>query len=332
MATDEQQNALLNNSQQDITSNAAVETGSVATGQSRRQCSRGFLWTGVSVLAAVLIAGQVVSVMYLLKQQDKISDLQKTTSRIESKYSASRSPSRPKTMMHLRPMMMDLPIAYIDPSAVKPKAPEPTPAKPKTLQEQVWDLLKKENTTKEIPELNNTFSANLNTLRETMKESDWQDFEAWLRNWLLFQLVQEEEEKATTTVAPRTQPQPQPKGRRIFSSMALSPMLVDQPITSDRSKHAKAADVVPKSEVREEDTECEKRHKEIKVVPGVYRPSCDEMGNYKAKQCWPSTGYCWCMFLNGTEVPGTRTRHPLDSCENYRQAEEPNISGVGAMN
>ncbi|GCC16578.1 hypothetical protein chiPu_0020342 [Chiloscyllium punctatum] len=296
MSADEQQNALLNNSQQDIASHSNVEASATVTGRSSRTCSKSVLWVGVTVLAAMLIAGQVVSVMFLLKQQEKITHLQQSTNRIEQKYASSRNPIRPKPMIHFRPMMMDMPIAYIDPNAEQPKAPKPTPAKPLTVLEQVQELLKKDNITKEIPEFNSTFSANLDLLRDSMTESEWQDFEGWLRNWLLFQLVQEKKPVPTTS-APHHEPMPEPE---------------------------------PQPSVLSTDTECQRRHKDP-VVPGAFRPSCDEMGNYESKQCWPSTGYCWCCYPNGTEILGTASRENL-TCESFRKSDDLNMSGLAAMN
>ncbi|XP_038652158.1 H-2 class II histocompatibility antigen gamma chain-like isoform X2 [Scyliorhinus canicula] len=309
MSADEQQNALLNNSQQDIASHANVEARTTVTGQSNK-CSRSLLWGGVTVLAAMLIAGQVVSVMFLLKQQDKITHLQKTTDRIENKYSSSRNPVRPKQMM-IRPMMMDLPIAYIDPKMEHPKAPKTTPAKPMTLLEQVQEQLKKENTTQMIPEFNSTFSTNLNLLKESMPESDWQNFETWLQNWLLFQLIQEKKTAPTTSPPqPAPEPKPQPSGRKIYSSIAMRPMMVDMPVAADAK--AKSPKVVPAAKVLKADTDCERRRTKARIIPGAFLPNCDEMGNYEVKQCWPSTGFCWCVYLNGTKIEGTDSRHQLN--------------------
>ncbi|XP_072446420.1 CD74 molecule, major histocompatibility complex, class II invariant chain b isoform X1 [Chiloscyllium punctatum] len=324
MSADEQQNALLNNSQQDIASHSNVEASATVTGRSSRTCSKSVLWVGVTVLAAMLIAGQVVSVMFLLKQQDKITHLQQSTNRIEQKYASSRNPIRPKPMIHFRPMMMDMPIAYIDPNAEQPKAPKPTPAKPLTVLEQVQELLKKDNITKEIPEFNSTFSANLDLLRDSMTESEWQDFEGWLRNWLLFQLVQEKKPVPTTSAPhhePMPEPEPQPSGQKIYSSFVMKPMMVSLP-ESDKAPEAKI--------VLSTDTECQRRHKDP-VVPGAFRPSCDEMGNYESKQCWPSTGYCWCCYPNGTEILGTASRENL-TCESFRKSDDLNMSGLAAMN
>ncbi|XP_017340443.1 CD74 molecule, major histocompatibility complex, class II invariant chain a isoform X1 [Ictalurus punctatus] len=48
------------------------------------------------------------------------------------------------------------------------------------------------------------------------------------------------------------------------------------------------------------------------VKPGFFEPQCDEEGHFKPKQCWHSTGYCWCVDKNGKEIPGTLTRGPLE--------------------
>ncbi|KAG8579508.1 hypothetical protein GDO81_010918 [Engystomops pustulosus] len=58
-------------------------------------------------------------------------------------------------------------------------------------------------------------------------------------------------------------------------------------------------------------TNCQMRS-QIHHLPGAFKPQCDEDGNYKSKQCWRSTGFCWCVYKNGTEVESTRTRAPLD--------------------
>ncbi|XP_072001682.1 HLA class II histocompatibility antigen gamma chain isoform X3 [Engystomops pustulosus] len=58
-------------------------------------------------------------------------------------------------------------------------------------------------------------------------------------------------------------------------------------------------------------TDCQMRN-QIHHLPGAFKPQCDDDGNYKSKQCWRSTGFCWCVYKNGTEVQRTRTRAPLD--------------------
>lgn len=56
-------------------------------------------------------------------------------------------------------------------------------------------------------------------------------------------------------------------------------------------------------------TKCQEEVSHIPAVhPGAFRPKCDENGNYMPLQCYGSTGYCWCVFPNGTEVPRTKSR------------------------
>ena len=39
---------------------------------------------------------------------------------------------------------------------------------------------------------------------------------------------------------------------------------------------------------------------------GAYIPQCTETGEFVAKQCHGSTGYCWCVDEEGEELEGTR--------------------------
>ncbi|XP_026225559.1 ladderlectin [Anabas testudineus] len=41
---------------------------------------------------------------------------------------------------------------------------------------------------------------------------------------------------------------------------------------------------------------------------GAFCPQCDADGYFLPKQCWGSTGYCWCVdTMTGCEIPNTRT-------------------------
>ncbi|XP_032885629.1 HLA class II histocompatibility antigen gamma chain isoform X2 [Amblyraja radiata] len=323
MSANEQQNSLLRDSQQDIASNSDVEvrgaTPAAVPVHRGLSWGRGLLYAGVSILVAMLIAGQVVGIMFLMKQQDKIDGLQKTTRRIESKYSASRGPFRPKPIMHLRPMMMDLPISYINPNvdAPKPTTPQST-TPPMTLMEQVHQLLKDGNRTEGIPGMIGSFSDNLQLLKKNLNESDWEDFESWLQNWFLFQLVQPEK-KTAPTQAPQVLPRHEmpSRGRKIISSMVMSPLLNIPSLGDSASKQSDLAEVVPRKRVFHAETECERLERVAEIKPGAFHPSCDKDGNYEPKQCWPSTGYCWCSYPNGTKIEETATRKQLDNCQTF---------------
>jgi len=41
--------------------------------------------------------------------------------------------------------------------------------------------------------------------------------------------------------------------------------------------------------------------------PGAYVPQCDAIGNFLPLQLHGSTGNSWCVTVDGTEIPGTRT-------------------------
>ncbi|XP_078349655.1 thyroglobulin-like isoform X1 [Oculina patagonica] len=41
---------------------------------------------------------------------------------------------------------------------------------------------------------------------------------------------------------------------------------------------------------------------------GRFVPKCEVDGSYSKIQCWPSTGYCWCVDNDGAELQGTRVR------------------------
>ncbi|XP_074480288.1 ladderlectin-like [Sebastes fasciatus] len=44
----------------------------------------------------------------------------------------------------------------------------------------------------------------------------------------------------------------------------------------------------------------------------TFVPQCDTYGDFLPQQCWPYSGYCWCVnVVTGEEIPNTRT--PLGS-------------------
>ena len=50
---------------------------------------------------------------------------------------------------------------------------------------------------------------------------------------------------------------------------------------------------------------------------GAYAPQCEQDGSYKRKQCYGSTGYCWCaVSLTGILINGTMSnQHGNISCD-----------------
>ncbi|MBN3297365.1 HG2A protein, partial [Amia calva] len=126
-----------------------------------------------------------------------------------------------------------------------------------------------------LPEFNETFQGNLKSMKDQMEESEWKDFESWMHKWLVFQMAQ--------------QKPPQP-----------TPLPVEQTTPIEESGIQ---------------TKCQVEANSKTVHPGVFRPKCDEQGNYEPLQCWDSTGFCWCVDKDGKEVPGTATRSERPQCD-----------------
>lgn len=84
--------------------------------------------------------------------------------------------------------------------------------------------------------------------------------------------------------------------------------------------------VIPAEEVK---TKCEAEASVKGTRLGRYRPQCDENGNYQAKQCHHSTGFCWCAYKNGTMIQGTATRGHLDCTGKMETLEPENVTYSG---
>ncbi|XP_052010978.1 HLA class II histocompatibility antigen gamma chain-like isoform X1 [Xyrauchen texanus] len=85
--------------------------------------------------------------------------------------------------------------------------------------------------------------------------------------------------------------------KRIHHSMMSMPLLTDP---EEEVKGTPAAALELESRCQLESVR--------EVRPGFFRPQCDEQGNYLPMQCWHSTGYCWCVDKDGTEIEGTRIK------------------------
>ncbi|XP_027021050.1 CD74 molecule, major histocompatibility complex, class II invariant chain a isoform X3 [Tachysurus fulvidraco] len=100
------------------------------------------------------------------------------------------------------------------------------------------------------------------------------------------------------------------EGPRAFAKGIMMPknhMPLLSEISMDKLEEEEKSTEFPAAVV---ETKCKLQAGEIK--PGFYKPQCDEEGNFKPKQCWSSTGYCWCVDVNGKEIPGTLSRSPIN--------------------
>lgn len=53
-------------------------------------------------------------------------------------------------------------------------------------------------------------------------------------------------------------------------------------------------------------TKCQSDVAAAAPVFGAFVPQCDKEGSYSPLQCHGSTGYCWCVTSDGTEIPNSR--------------------------
>ncbi|XP_022094920.1 papilin-like [Acanthaster planci] len=80
-------------------------------------------------------------------------------------------------------------------------------------------------------------------------------------------------------------------------------------------------------------TTCQRHLKQVQgkngqAPPGRYVPQCTEAGEYETVQCYGSTGYCWCVNVNGEEIDGTRRGPGMGSpnCDGGAQGPCPSLA------
>ncbi|KAK1343464.1 hypothetical protein QTO34_016244 [Cnephaeus nilssonii] len=273
-------------------------------GAQESKCSRGALYTGFSVLVALLLAGQATTAYFLYQQQGRLDKLTVTSQNLQLENLRMKLPNRAPPHLGLRSWAPDR--STLSPGHwghTHAVPPDPTAAKPvgkmrvatpmlmqalpmedafqgpmrnatkygNTTLDHVMHLLLKADPLKVYPQMKGSFPENLKHLKNTMEGLDWKIFESWMHQWLLFEMSKNSLEEKLTEGSPKVL------------------------------------------------TKCLEEASRIPAIhPGSFKPQCDENGNYMPLQCFGSIGYCWCVFPNGTEVPHTRSRgrhncsEPLD--------------------
>ncbi|XP_039339266.1 HLA class II histocompatibility antigen gamma chain isoform X2 [Mauremys reevesii] len=162
------------------------------SGAQRNYCSRGAVYSAVSILVALLIAGQAVTVYFVYQQSGQISKLTKTSQNLQLEALTRKLPQSAKPTSKLRmakfsmPMVMrELPLApKVDMTPL-----ENTAKLSNSTTDQVKHLLLRADPSKMFPELQNNLMENLNHLKNSMTDRDWQSFESWMHKWLLFEMA-----------------------------------------------------------------------------------------------------------------------------------------------
>lgn len=168
------------------------------------RCNRGALYTGVSVLVALLLAGQATTAYFLYQQQGHLDKLTVTSQNLQlenlrmklPKSAKPVSPMRMATPLLMRPLAMDNML----------QGPVQNVTKYGNMtQDHVMHLLSRSGPLN-YPQLKGNFPENLKHLKNSMNGLDWKVFESWMKQWLLFEMSKNSLEEKQPTQAPPKEP------------------------------------------------------------------------------------------------------------------------------
>ncbi|XP_054890632.1 CD74 molecule, major histocompatibility complex, class II invariant chain a [Poeciliopsis prolifica] len=149
--------------------------------------SRALKIAGLTTLACVLLASQVFTAYMVFGQGQQIHDLKKNSERMGkqmSRVSQGVAPARMAMPMNSLPLRLDFteddtssktPLTKLEDTAIV------------SVEKQVMDMLKDVS----LPQFNETFLANLRSLKQQINDSEWESFQSWMRFWLIFQMAQQ---------------------------------------------------------------------------------------------------------------------------------------------
>ncbi|XP_063784719.1 HLA class II histocompatibility antigen gamma chain isoform X2 [Pseudophryne corroboree] len=284
-----------------------------------RTCNKRSLVTALSVFVGILIVGQAVTVYFVTQQQSKISTLLETTNKMKLDAMIKNLPGSPpdKNKRKMPLVAFSMPLLSDDDTHTMRNLEYAARASNHIEDAAKYSLLMG-NPLRKYPSFNGTILDNLRKLRKTLGEEEWMAFDSWMQQWYLFYLVQNTKTPGTPSVNKAV--------ATGDSGLLTSPERNLPPAQLARSGHlvfgssSHSADSL--FNINDETpsgapvlTPCqEKASSPVKL--GAYVPQCDEDGEYTPMQCWRGTGYCWCVYNNGTEVPETRSRAKLD-CSDF---------------
>nr|AAX89536.1 MHC class II associated invariant chain [Anas platyrhynchos] len=167
-------------------------SGVVPMGDSQRSAfGRRAALSTLSILVALLIAGQAVTIYFVYQQSGQISKLTRTSQNLQLEALQRKLPKSSKSAGNMKMSMVNTPLAM----RVLPLAPslDDTPVKDmgppsNKTEDQVRHLLLADPK-KMFPELKDSLLGNLKSLKKTMTDADWKSFESWMHKWLLFEMA-----------------------------------------------------------------------------------------------------------------------------------------------
>ncbi|NXI00051.1 HG2A protein, partial [Pachycephala philippinensis] len=143
----------------------------------------------LSILVALLIAGQAVTIYFVYQQSGQISKLTKTSQNLQLEALQRKLPANAKPVKTMKMAMANTPLVMrVQHPVPFADLPVNAPVSNKT-EDLVKHLLLQADPSKMFPELKNNLMDNLNSLRSTMTLADWKSFESWMHKWLLFEMA-----------------------------------------------------------------------------------------------------------------------------------------------
>ncbi|KAJ0050204.1 hypothetical protein NL108_014051 [Boleophthalmus pectinirostris] len=170
----------------------------VPTAPRRGSNSHAVKIAGITTLVCLLVSAQVFTAYMVFDQKQQIQGLQTSNQRLEKQMGQRPRESLKKIVMPANSMPI---LDFFDDGKSPQNSPKAEPPKqdvaPPSVEKQLQELMKDQD----FPQMNESFLANLQTMKQKVSETDWKSFEAWMHYWLIFQMAQK-----TST------PTPQPDG------------------------------------------------------------------------------------------------------------------------
>lgn len=171
-------------------------------GAQESKCNRGALYTGFSVLVALLLAGQAATAYFLYQQQGRLDKLTVTSQNLQLENMRMKLPKSAKPVSKMRvatPMLMRaMPMEDLFQGPMQNATKEGN-----TTMDHVMHLLQRADPLKVYPQMKGSFPENLKHLRNTMEGLDWKVFEIWMHQWLLFEMSKNSLEEKPTAGPPK---------------------------------------------------------------------------------------------------------------------------------
>ncbi|NWZ16552.1 HG2A protein, partial [Agelaius phoeniceus] len=202
--------------QRDLISDRA--SGVLSLGDTQRSAlGRKAAFSTLSILVALLIAGQAVTVYYVYQQSGQISKLTKTSQNLQLEALQRKLPANAKPVSKMKMAKANTPLVMnvLHPASSFEDISFKAPASNKT-EDIVKHLLLQADPSRKFPELKDNLMDNLKHLRSTMNHMDWKSFESWLHKWLLFLMANNPQSEDRKTI-------PAEKGTAAPSAAAGTP-------------------------------------------------------------------------------------------------------------